>query len=135
MSFKHAVVWVDHQEAQVIHFNAEEKMNKIIKSNSKHPHLHHKAGSSGSGHAGADESYLHEIISAVSDAQEILIVGPGSAKLELVRHASKHDHKVADKIVAVETVDHPSDAQLLAYAKKYFVPVDMMLGDPIVNHS
>jgi hypothetical protein len=129
MSFKHAVVWVDHQEAHIIHFNAEEKMNKIIKSNSKHPHLHHKAGSSGSGHTAADESYLHEIISAVSDAQEILIVGPGSAKLKLVRHASKHDHKVADKIVAVETVDHPSDAQLLAYAKKYFVPVDIMLGD------
>lgn len=134
MSFKHAVIWVDHKEAHIIHFNSEEKMNKIIKSNSKHPHLHHKAGSSGAGHAGAEESYLHEIISAVSDAQKILIVGPGSAKLELVRHASKHDAKVADKIVAVETVDHPSDAQLLAYAKKYFVPVDIMLGDIAINH-
>ena len=134
MSFKHAVIWVDHQEAHIIHFNAEEKMNILIKSNSEHPHLHHKAGSSGSGHTGAEASYLHKIISAVSDAQEILIVGPGSAKLELVRHASKHDHKVADKIVAVETVDHPTDAQLLAYAKKYFVPVDIMLGDAQITH-
>lgn len=134
MSFKHAVIWVDHKEAHIIHFNAEEKMNKIIKSNTKQPHLHHKAGSLGAGHTGAEDSYLHEIISAVSDAQEILIVGPGSAKLELVRHASKHDAKIADKIVAVETVDHPSDAQLLAYAKKYFVPVDIMLGDAVIKH-
>jgi hypothetical protein len=28
---------------------------------------------------------------------------------------------VAEKVKAVETVDHPSDGQLLAYARQYFV--------------
>ena len=30
-------------------------------------------------------------------------------------------------IVAVETVDHPSDAQIVAYAKRYFKTADRML--------
>jgi hypothetical protein len=31
--------------------------------------------------------------------------------------------------VGVETVDHPTDPQLLAFAKKYFLKVDNMRGD------
>ena len=31
------------------------------------------------------------------------------------------------KIVGVETVDHPSDAQLVAYARQYFKAEDRML--------
>jgi len=67
---------------------------------------------------------LHEVIHAVAEANEILIVGPGSAKLELLKHANAHDATVAEKIIGVETVDHPSDGQLLAYAKKYFIKAD-----------
>ena len=134
MSFNHAVVWIDHQEAHVIEFSADESKNHTIKTKSKHPHLHHKSGAVGSGNNAAPESYLHAVIHAVADVGEILIVGPGSAKLELIRHANKHDAQVATNIVAVETVDHPNDAQLLAYAKKYFVRVDNMKGDPVVHH-
>lgn len=134
MSFNHAVVWIDHQEAHVIEFNADSYENHTIKTRSKHPHLHHKSGAVGAGNNDAPESYLHAVIDAVADVGEILIVGPGSAKLELIRHATKHDTEVTTRIVAVETVDHPDDAQLLAYAKKYFVRVDNMKGDPVVRH-
>ena len=41
-------------------------------------------------------------------------------KLAMMKHLMKHQHLVADKVVSVETVDHPDDAQLLAYARKYF---------------
>jgi hypothetical protein len=30
-------------------------------------------------------------------------------------------------LIGVETVDHPSDAQLVAYARKYFTAMDRML--------
>ena len=132
MSFNHAVLWIDHQEAHVIEFNADENKNHTIKTKSQHPH--NKAGVAGSGNNAAPESYLHAVIHAVADVREILIVGAGSAKLEFIRHANKHDAQVAANIVAVETVDHPGDAQLLAYAKKYFVRVDNMKGDPVVRH-
>ncbi len=124
MSLSHAVVWIDHQEAHVIQFNADASESEIIKTKSKHTHLHQKSGILGSGHISADESYLHEVIHAVSDAGEILVVGPGTAKLELLKHAHKHDAKISAKIIGVETVDHPTDGQLLAFAKKYFIKVD-----------
>lgn len=125
MSFNHAVIWIDHQSAHVIQFNHEASESEVIKTKSTHGH------SGQNSHATA--GYLHAVIAAVSDAREILVVGPGSAKLELIRHAHKHDANVANKIVAVETVDHPSDAQLLAYARKYFVRVDNMKGDSLIK--
>ena len=128
MSFNHAVIWIDHSEAHVIHFDAEASESEVVKTKSTHPHLHHKSGSTGAGHAGSDKGYLHAVIEAVADANEILVVGPGKAKLEFLRHADKHDPKIAAKIVGVETVDHPTDRQLLAYARKAFVRIDQLNG-------
>ena len=133
MSLDHAVVWIDHKEAHVIHFDTADSESEVIKTRSTHPHLHHKSGSTGSGHSSADTHYLHAVAEAVAEAREILVVGPGSAKLELIRHAEKHDPKVSAKILGVETVDHPSDRQLLAYARKYFLRVDKMNGSAVIH--
>lgn len=123
-NLSHAVVWIDHQEAHVIQFNADEHENATVSTRSKYGHLHQKAGVIGSGHHVADQTYLHEVVEAVASANEILIVGPGSVKLELMKHIVKHDANIASKVVGIETVDHPSDAQLLAYAKKSFTRID-----------
>jgi stalled ribosome rescue protein Dom34 len=133
MSLDHAVVWIDHREAHVIQFNESASENEIIHTKSKHSHLHHKAGTLGSGHAAPDQSYLHEVTEAVASAAEILVVGPGSAKLELLRHAQKHDPLIAKKILGIETIDHPTDKQLLAYARHYFKPVDKMNGNSVIR--
>jgi len=50
----------------------------------------------------------------------MLIVGPSTAKLEFLRYIEKHDSVRGPKVVGVETVDHPTDGQLAAYAKSYF---------------
>ena len=47
------------------------------------------------------------------------VVGPAPAKLHLMRHIHAHDQAMSSKVVGVETVDHPSDGQVLAYARKY----------------
>ena len=132
MSFNHAVIWLDHQEAHVIHFSAEESESETIKTKSSHKNLHHKRGSVSGAHSEIDQTYLHEVIHAAADAKEILIVGPGFAKTELMKHIAKHDHAILNKVVAVESVDHPTDGQLLAYAKKYFVKVDNLKGDSVI---
>ncbi|MBM3489009.1 MAG: hypothetical protein FJX68_00945 [Alphaproteobacteria bacterium] len=54
------------------------------------------------------------------------MVGPGTAKLALMRHLHGHAPAVERKVVAVETVDHPSDGQVVAYARKYFDAADRM---------
>ena len=127
MSLNHAVIWIDHQEAHVIFLSEAASEAEIIRSKSTHAHLHHKGGEVGSGKLALDSKYLHSVIQAVNKSQEILILGPGSAKLELIKHAHQHDAKVAEKIVGVETIDHPSDKEILAYARKFFYKVDQML--------
>ena len=124
MSLSHAVVWIDHQEAHVIQFNADMHENSTITTKSKLGHIHQKAGVLAGHHQVSSQAYLHEVVEAVAGANEILIVGPGVAKLELIKHINHHDAKISNKVVGVETVDHPTDGQLLAYAKKYFLRVD-----------
>ena len=131
MSFNHAVVWIDHTEAHVLHFNADAAENEKISAHSKHKKVHTKSGIPGSGHSPEDQKYYHEVAHAVADAAEILIVGPSSAKLALMKHMHKHDAAVADKVVGIESIDHPTDGQLLAYARHYFVKVDQMRGDTV----
>jgi stalled ribosome rescue protein Dom34 len=127
MSLNHAVIWIDHQEAHVMFLSEAASEAEIIRSKSTHAHLHHKGGEVGSGKLALDSKYLHSVIQTVNKSQEILILGPGSAKLELIKHAHQHDAKIAEKIVGVETIDHPSDKEILAYARKFFYKVDQML--------
>ena len=48
-----------------------------------------------------------------------------------MKHLQKHDPAVAGKEVGIESVDHPSDGQLLAYARHYFVKTDQLRGDSV----
>jgi stalled ribosome rescue protein Dom34 len=132
MSHFHAVVWVDHAQAHVMHISPNDVEKSVVQPAHPHKHLHHKRGpsadgSTGSGHAAEDQQYYHAIIEALTGAKEILIVGPGQAKLHLLKHAQAHDPAVGQLIVGIETVDHPTDGQLVAYARKYFVAKDRML--------
>lgn len=122
MSFNHAVVWLDQAEAHVIHFNRDAAESEVIKTTSQHK----KAGVVGNNRAEEDTTFMDEIVVAITDAKEILIVGPGMEKLAFMRHMHSNHVGTADKVVSVETVDHPNDGQLLAYARKYFVKEDMM---------
>jgi stalled ribosome rescue protein Dom34 len=127
MSHYHAVVWVDHAQAHVMHISPDDVEKSVVHPARPHQHLHHKRGAIGSGHAAEDKDYYHTIIEALAGAQEILIVGPGKAKLELLKHAQAHDPETAHLIVGIETVDHPTDGQLVAYTRKYFTAKDRML--------
>ncbi len=132
MPFIHAVVWLDHSEAHVLHFNADAAENKVIRAHSKHQHLHSRSGTVGHGHAAEDQNYYRAVAQALANAAEILIVGPSTAKLALIKHLHKHDPAIAHKVVGVESVDHPSDGQLLAYARRYFVKVDQLRGTKVL---
>jgi stalled ribosome rescue protein Dom34 len=127
MTTSHLIVWIDHRDAHIIHFSADDSERQVIKTTSTHPHLYHKRGEFGSGKAPFDGPYFDEVIKAIMDAKEILIVGPGSAKLELVKEIHKKSAELVNRIVGIETVDHPTDPQLLAYAKHYFVRIDRMI--------
>lgn len=133
MSHYHAVVWIDHAEAHVMHISSDDTDVESSVLRPSHPHrkLHHKrgmdkGGAVGSGRAPEDQDFYHEVVEALKGAQEILIVGPANAKLNLIKHIHSHDQQMSDKVIGVETVDHPSDGQLVDYARRYFKAADRM---------
>jgi stalled ribosome rescue protein Dom34 len=127
MSHYHALVWIDHVEAHVMHISPDDVEKSLIQPNEQHHKLHSRVGTLGSGRAPEDQDYYHRVAQALAGATEILIVGPAQAKLQLIKHIHLHDPALVSKVVGVETVDHPTDGQLIAYARKYFQAKDRML--------
>jgi stalled ribosome rescue protein Dom34 len=116
----HAVVWIDHREARLFHIGLTGDDEVTLHPHLPTKHLHHKANSIGSGHAAPDKEFLGHVADALGDAGEILILGPASAKTELAKFLHDHHPKIAARIAAVEAADHPTDRQIVAYAKQHF---------------
>jgi stalled ribosome rescue protein Dom34 len=122
----HVLVWIDHREARVFQFDASEVERTRIRSDHARQHIHHKANARGSGHAGADKDFLQRVTAALSHAGSILVTGPASAKAELVEHIRQTQPRLAERITGVETLDHPSDGELLALGRSFFKADDRM---------
>ena len=118
---KHIAVWIDHKEARIFALHPENADEATITAPLHNIHHKHPRGPEGvKDHPNDAKQFFHEVARALEGAEEILIVGPGTAKLEFLRYVHKHDHLLEPRIVSVETVDHPTDGQLVAYAKTYF---------------
>jgi len=121
MSLFHAVVWTDHRTAQVLEFdNAHVIAHKIR----EHRHYTAQHGSE----VRDEHAFLGDICDALEGIGEIIVTGSHTALADFRRYAEKHRPKAAERVVAYEVVDHPSDAQLVALARKHFLRHDQMTG-------
>ena len=111
-----AVVWIDHRTARIFH--VEPGGFDVATVQAPQRELSRKAEEQGR-HAGSGH-YFDQVVEALRGEDQVLVVGPSSAKLDFVRHVHQHDHTLTPKIVGVETLDHPTDPQLAAYLRHYF---------------
>ena len=128
MTHGHAIVWLDHREATIIEFSASDQATTRIHGGAPEGKLHQKSGKPGSGHAPDDVHFFTELAKAIA-APEVLVVGPGTAKTAFERFVAAEHPAFAKRIVAVETLDHPSDGQLLAHGRQFFHRFDQMLSE------
>lgn len=125
MSKLHAVAWLDHSDAHILRFTRDEAQTPAhVHAQQGHQHLHNKHGPHAQHLPPTD--FFNDIVKGLAGAKEILICGPGSAKNEFVKHVEKHHHLMQPLIYGVETVDHPSDEQLLKFARSFFLAADRM---------
>lgn len=120
----HVVTWIDHHEARLFTFEGDGLHTHVVVSHAHpagHGHRHHETR-----HAEADERFLSEVTAALAGADPILIVGPSTAKLELMRHLHRRAPETEAHVVGVETADHPTDGQVVAFARRYFRASDRM---------
>ncbi len=129
MSLRHTIIWLDHQDAKVIDFSFDDKHVVNVHHEGGDRKLHHKVNTIGSGRVAEDPQYFEQIVRAVNGAHEVLITGPSTAKLAFRKHVERHETALAKRVVGMEALDHPSEGELLAYARKYFKAFDQMNGD------
>jgi stalled ribosome rescue protein Dom34 len=125
MTHYHAVVWIDHRAAHILGVGLAG--GEIVKIDADNPiaHVHHKAGpTAGSGHEGESKAYLDDVARHLGEFKEILIAGPAQAKLHLFKHLQAHWPQIADRVVGIESADHPKQTELLAHAKRSFQGID-----------
>ena len=134
MSTAHAAVWIDHNEARIFHFQplqAGERNAQVDETTVPAPHHHvHRHGLSRGGEAAAhpedSKHFFGQVATNLHGAEAVLILGPGSAKGELQKYLQEHQRQLAERIVGVESVDHPTDPQIVALARKVFARTDRL---------
>ena len=119
----HAIVHIDHQTAQVLQFDAEHVEANRVRAHTHHTRQHGSA-------VRTEHEYYGHVADALAGVQEVLLVGPGTARTEFRTYCDKHRPAVARHIVGSEAADHPTQPQLVALARKYFVAFDRMTGGP-----
>jgi len=123
---KQIAVWIDHKEARIFAVHVDKIDEEVVLAPHHIHHTHIRDAQSVKGHPEDDKRFFREVASSLEGAEQVLVVGPSTAKLDFLRYIEKHDHARGPKVVGVETVDHPTDKQLAAYAKTYFKRVDRM---------
>jgi len=126
MSYAHAIVWLDHLHATVIGFSRDTSDTIELHSQSPDRQIHRKSGVPGSGHAPDDVDFFDGVAEALDDIREVLVTGPGTAKVAFTRYVEQRHPGLARRVVGTETLDHPTERELLAYARRYFKRVDQL---------
>jgi len=113
-------VWIDHREARIFHVTEDTFDEKTV-ATPQHIHRRHPKGESGAKeHPDDAKRFFHEVARSLEGSSHILILGPSTAKLELLQYLNRHDHPIAVCVVGIETVDHPTDPQVAAHVRTYF---------------
>ena len=123
MTTLHAVAHIDHQSAQVLQFDAEHVQSQTVKAHTRQTRQH---GSS----VRTEHEFFGQVCDALAGIQEVLVVGPHTGQADFRHYAEKHRPETARRIVGYETADHPTENQLVALARQYFLKYDRMAGTP-----
>ncbi len=123
-------LWIDHREAVIVTVankatKKEEEITRINSDMEKHTRFSANAPESKpeDQRDRRFEKHLHqyyaEVITAIRDADSILIMGPGEAKGELEKQLT-HE-KLGGRIVGIETVDKMTEPQVAAKVRQHFL--------------
>jgi stalled ribosome rescue protein Dom34 len=115
----HAVVWINHHEAEVSRVNDDEDVSVVVSSHASMQRIHHRNGSDGE-HAAIDAGFFARIVALLNHTAGTLLAGPGEAKFELQRYIEEHRPDLATHVHELEAPPHPGHGRLIALAREYF---------------
>lgn len=123
MSSPRAVLWIDHRSAQLLQLDGAGSPAQRIHAHSHYTRQH------GSRVRSEHEFFAHVCDALAADAQ-VLVTGSRQVQADFGRYVEKHRPGTGPRIVGWETVDHPTQGQLLALASEFFVKYDLFASGP-----
>lgn len=105
----HTTLWIDHQKAYVFQYDAQGIKEKTVEADRSMDKEHQK-------------KFFHEVAVFIGKPDQLLIVGPGTAKDEFRHHCETHHHaELARAIVGTETMkEHPRKSEILEVSRRFF---------------
>lgn len=122
MALERAVLWLDHHQGQVLQFNKEQVIAQKLRD---HPHdtgQHHSA-------VRTEHEFFSSVCDALSGIGAVLVTASRTVQADFRHYVSKHRPGVSAQLVGWETVDRPTEGELIAMAKKFFNQQDQLLGE------
>ena len=113
MSLFHAIVWLDHHHAEILEFDATQVLAHQVTS-----HIHYTRHHDSKAHS--EHAFFSEICEALAGVDQLLVAGSPVAQADFRRYIEKFQPQVAGRVVHWQTLDHPSDSELIALARRYF---------------
>jgi stalled ribosome rescue protein Dom34 len=127
MANYHSILWIDHHKAVIWNFTDDTQTKSVVKSHDQHEHTHIRKSPHGGHRTPDDLEFFDEVAKTLAGVPEILVIGPAQTKEEFVAFLRKRHPQIGSAVVAVERADHPTDPELLAYARKHFKVLDRMI--------
>ena len=125
--YPHAAVWLDHFHALVVLLAADQHRTIRIDSAREDTRLHRKGGEPGVGRLPDDTTFYEQVAQTLAaNGSPVIVAGPSTAKLDFRRWLTSHRPRLAERIAALETLDHPTDAEFVAYARREFRRLDQL---------
>lgn len=105
----HITAWIDHQHTFIFEYTAKGVEEKKMENTGGNDREHLK-------------KFYHQVAHALGNPDQLLIVGPGTAKDEFKHHCEEHNHaNLAKVIVGTETmISHPRKSEIMAVSRKFF---------------
>lgn len=117
----HAIVWLDHSQAKLFLFRADEESRINIHSHTSLQRLHHRhTGWEAGGNPPDDTEFFHRISEALDHAGGTVLSGPGNAKLALKTYLDQHRPDLAPRVSVVDSLDDPTADAMLDRGRQYF---------------
>jgi stalled ribosome rescue protein Dom34 len=105
----------------------DEQTKSVVKAHDQHEHTHIRKSPHGGHRAPDDLQFFDDVANTLAGVPEIIVIGPAQGKEEFVAFLRRKHPRIGSMVVAVESADHPTDPELLAYARKHFKVLDRMI--------
>jgi stalled ribosome rescue protein Dom34 len=128
MKATHACVWIDHREAKIFGLSRGKTEEVTLHDHEAPRHIHHRSDTIGSGKAKPDHAFFDEVAAALGTFKGVLIAGPGSARTEFSGYLAQSYPIIAKRVWAIEPMDHPTEKQIAAEARKFFRSAEAIRG-------